>query len=761
KDLKLIDYIGLMCPRDTNVLIDFENKARTSLTVMGAYSVALFEDYDLSASFLVEPVNTIGACYPDFTPVKIAVSNNGIFPFNFALNPLSLHLEISGPINYQHDTIISAGTLNEMLQDTFVIADMVPVYINGDYDINIWLSCAIDTIHSDDSLNYTYNVNKINLPLDLSFSSIPAEMTFHKLTGSLNWEVVSGSETNPSISPVFGSGRLRFASASGKGSMAQVVTQPLDLQGTYSPKLEFWYAHDTSAADARDQINVYISTDGGLNYTSLINVFRYDSNFIIPAWKHYQIDLSAYVSYSCVTFSFEAQSYGGNNQNIDRIRVSAAPDIKISQIEVPGLQNCDFNNKTLKVIVANNTSQAFDFTENFTTLYLTFLEAGGNIQNFSYLLNGKILKGGETDTIIVGNNFNFSTHGNYMINAYLNSVDSNRINDTLSHSILINPDIAITYIRDVDPKSTGDTVFASVWVKNVGSPLVNQIPLRLKVNNANDIIEIINVTLNPGDSIYYTFKKGFIVPKAIITQPYYLLSVQSELSCDANSANNRKTFNGRIIITDISVTKIEKPAENICDTGLHYVYASIELTNIGDSNITGIRLIVHIDSGNVRVKDLARTITVYANSSETFEFSTPYKVPNIKDSNETYQVTAYINAINKDMDNTNDTLRQDACVVYNPGFGIDQYKGNGWFVGQNKPNPASLSTTIPYFVPYAGEIVFKITTVKGQMLYQEILYPQGGNHELLFQTDKLANGIYYYSMEYQGEVIIKKMTIQK
>jgi len=47
------------------------------------------------------------------------------------------------------------------------------------------------------------------------------------------------------------------------------------------------------------------------------------------------------------------------------------------------------------------------------------------------------------------------------------------------------------------------------------------------------------------------------------------------------------------------------------------------------------------------------------------------------------------------------------------------------------------------------------------MLYQEILYPQGGNHELLFQTDKLANGIYYYSMEYQGEVIIKKMTIQK
>ena len=52
--------------------------------------------------------------------------------------------------------------------------------------------------------------------------------------------------------------------------MAQAITEPLDLQGTYSPKLEFWYAHDNQAADARDQINIYISVDGDLRLRHLL-----------------------------------------------------------------------------------------------------------------------------------------------------------------------------------------------------------------------------------------------------------------------------------------------------------------------------------------------------------------------------------------------------------------------------------------------------------------------------------------------------------
>lgn len=761
KDLKLMDYIGLMCPRDSNVLIDLENKSRTSLTIMGAYSVALYEDYDLSASFLVEPINIPGACYPDLTSIKVALSNNGIYPFNFALTPLQLHVEISGTITLQKDTIISAGSLNEMLQDTFEIASMIPMNINGDYHITVWLSCPIDSIHSDDTLRYTYKVNKINLPFDIDFSNIPSTMNFNQMIGSLNWVVASGNETNPPLAPVYGTGRLRFASESGKGSMAQAITEPLDLQGTYSPKLEFWYAHDNLASDARDQMNVYISVDGGLTFTSLINVFRYDSAFTTPGWKYYQVDLSSYTSYSCAIFSFEAQSYGGGNQNIDRIRISAAPDVKISKIDIPDLKNCDLTNKTIKVIIENNTSQIFDFTENNTTLSVLLTGPGGLNQPFTFALNSKVLNGGDKDTIILGTNFNFSTTGTYVVDAYFNTIDSNRLNDTLKRNIIIFPDAAITYIRDVDPKNIGDTVYANCWVKNVGSPTLTEIPLRLQINNTNDIVETVYATLNPGDSIYYTFKKGYIVPTANINQPYYQLSIKTELGCDADPTNNRKSFNGKVNVVDIVLTKIEKPTADNCDTGLYRVNVSVQLTNNGETDQAGVRINVNVDSAGIIFKQLGRTVTVHAGMTESFEFSTTYVVPNINDSNEYYTVTAYLNAIENDNTTDDDTLSVNACVVYNPGFGITDNQQNIWFVGQNQPNPATSTSIIPYNIPIADEVTLKILSINGQILYQEILQAVSGKNEIVINTDFLANGIYYYSMEYQGKTIVKKMSVQK
>ncbi|MGI6291234.1 MAG: right-handed parallel beta-helix repeat-containing protein [Bacteroidales bacterium] len=761
KDLRLSDYIGLMCPKDNNILIDHDNKQRTSLTVMGAYSVSLYEDYDLSATFLVEPINIPGACYPDYISVKLAVANNGIYPFNFALTPLKVHVDITGAINYQHDTIISSGGLNEMKQDTFEVATMIPANINGDYHITVWLSCPVDTIYSDDTLRSTYTVNRINLPFDEDFSTIPLAMKFNNMIGSLNWEIIAGSEMAPPLLPVYGSGSLRFASSSGRGSMAQAITEPLDLQGTYSPKLEFWYAHDNQAADARDQINIYISVDGGLTFTSLINLFRYDSTFTSPAWKYYRVDLSAYSLYSCAVFAIEAQSYGGADQYIDRIRISAAPDVKISKIDIPNLKNCDLKNKTIKVIVENNTSQTFDFSKNSTTLYATYKNPDGQTQNFNFLLNSKILNGGDQDTLILGTDFDLSSIGAHTINAYFNTIDSNRTNDTLLRNLNIFPDAAITYLRSVDPKNIGDTVYASAWVKNTGTILLTEIPIRLQINNANDIVEIVYATLNPGDSIYYTFKKGFIVPQVGLIQPYYQLSVKTELACDADASNNRKIFNGQVNVIDISLTKIEKPTENDCDTGLRHVYVKVELTNNGATDQAGVRINVLVDSAGTVFKQLGRTVTVHANTSESFEFATSYIVPNIKDSNETYTVTAFINAVKNDYTTDDDTLSVKACVVYNPGFKVIEILKNDWYVNQNQPNPASNITIIDYFIPQSDQVIFKIITIKGQVLYQDVWQANNGENKIQLTTDFLANGIYYYSLEYQGRTIVKKMTINK
>ncbi len=51
--------------------------------------------------------------------------------------------------------------------------------------------------------------------------------------------------------------------------------------------------------------------------------------------------------------------------------------------------------------------------------------------------------------------------------------------------------------------------------------------------------------------------------------------------------------------------------------------------------------------------------------------------------------------------------------------------------------------------------------INNQILYKEEIEASSGTHYVEFNTAGLSNGIYYYSMEYQGQRIVKKMTIQK
>ena len=57
--------------------------------------------------------------------------------------------------------------------------------------------------------------------------------------------------------------------------------------------------------------------------------------------------------------------------------------------------------------------------------------------------------------------------------------------------------------------------------------------------------------------------------------------------------------------------------------------------------------------------------------------------------------------------------------------------------------------------------MFKLTTINGQVIYNKSLEVLSGSHLLEIDIENLSNGIYYYSMEYQGTTITKKMNILK
>ncbi|NLJ81505.1 MAG: T9SS type A sorting domain-containing protein, partial [Bacteroidales bacterium] len=68
---------------------------------------------------------------------------------------------------------------------------------------------------------------------------------------------------------------------------------------------------------------------------------------------------------------------------------------------------------------------------------------------------------------------------------------------------------------------------------------------------------------------------------------------------------------------------------------------------------------------------------------------------------------------------------------------------------------------IPFTLPHSGTVEFKVMSINGQVLHVETVSAVMGYNTIDFTTESLSNGIYYYSMEYKGQRIVKKMTIQK
>jgi len=112
-----------------------------------------------------------------------------------------------------------------------------------------------------------------------------------------------------------------------EGNMADWVHNGLTLRGTLnllaaaSPRLSFWYKFD---AAGEDYLCVYVSTDGGRNWTRLWQFGGYsDQN----NWTRVELDLSPYRSSNvAIRFQVEDRNYGdGNGAWLDDILIDDAP----------------------------------------------------------------------------------------------------------------------------------------------------------------------------------------------------------------------------------------------------------------------------------------------------------------------------------------------------------------------------------------------------------------------------------------------------
>lgn len=79
----------------------------------------------------------------------------------------------------------------------------------------------------------------------------------------------------------------------------------------------------------------------------------------------------------------------------------------------------------------------------------------------------------------------------------------------------------------------------------------------------------------------------------------------------------------------------------------------------------------------------------------------------------------------------------------------------------NYPNPASEYTNINFTTPTAGKVNLTVVDALGRLVHQQNITSKSGLNTIPVNTTSLRNGIYMYTVEYNGKSITRKLVVNK
>jgi hypothetical protein len=728
---------------------------RTNLKVITEDGAA-FDPYwgnNLGLINIISPVNSVDkTCLPDFSPIRVNMRNLGEKIYDFSRDSVVLHAEIIDPyqIEYILSVVLNTGELVSGEMRTVEISPSFPVMDAGAYDIKIWIESSIDQMVYDDTLYYVYQTGRTRLPVEDDFSGNILSEQFISLSivpdgGTEKWEPYT--DPTSTILPPEGNGMLRYAGS--HGTMARLKTRQLDLYRVTDPKLTFWYYYDNSASDLDNsytEVSIVVD-DVPINVRTL---FRKGAT---TGWVKDSIDLTPYINEQCVYVQFESMNkYDTQSvQYLGLISITSTPDLAVSSILVsPDIALCAFANKDLYVVLSTTMNQAIDFSINEPDLQV---EIGS--QTFIYPLR-HIIQGHSSDTILVKSNIDIKDITN--IKAYLTiPVDRYVINDTASLVIDIVPALSITInpVTDVNSGAKkGSEIEQEVILTNTGNMDIPEIELLLLIDITPPqvIRETLSTPLKAGESTNYTFKNKYIVPPEMD----YPVRVLAWLKCDSALVNALSEIQEYVDLHNISVVSIDNPLASQTDTVGSTKNITVTIENESYikrySNVTVTALIENTPGEMARLGTIP---VIEPLETAQLTFAEKYAVPN----DSVYYIKIYLNSL--DIYPEDDTLKIELHTVSkDTSTGVILVgETNAFTLGQNIPNPANESTLINYSVPEAGEVIFHVHSISGQLLYSKTIEAVHGKQSIELNTNAFAAGIYFYSIEYKGQRLVKRMMI--
>jgi len=301
----------------------------------------------------------------------------------------------------------------------------------------------------------------------------------------------------------------------------------------------------------------------------------------------------------------------------------------------------------------------------------------------------------------------------------------------------------------IDTTAISSSVDMLVRVRNFGNDTLKTIPMRYIINNTTVVQELWSVSgggLAPGDADTFLFTTPYTSP---VTD--YQICASAKVSGDSYDQNDSlcKTIITKLANIDAGISKIISPADTIPVSSANTV--TVRIVNYGLMPLDSVNVLYKINNNNQAIETWSGTPLQYGDSVN-FTFQTTY----VSFNGMYYQLCAKTEVIGD-----NHQINDEICRSVVTGTPSNQI-ANGMKLWQNIPNPANgRNTLIKYEIPTNDMVHFEMVNATGKIISSLDKTSHVGLNTLVINTSQLANGIYFYSVNYKGYHLTKRMIISR
>jgi hypothetical protein len=638
------------------------------------------------------------------TVINYGINTQNVVPVYYTVNGGSP----VGPVN-------TVGPIDQdSTEDVVFTGGNAFIPVVGTNVVRIYTALVGDGDATNDTAIYSFDVLA-------KISIFPYTETFDlangwTITGGAPWQL--GLCVNPDGVPADQAAVAAFYSIGGGVEFA-LRSPEMDFSGISNPVLDFYVAYRTYTGGETDQIEVLVSTDGGLTFnpasTPYSKTWSTDpslatlvpsSGGYVPAgateWRHETVDLSNVGNMGNVVIGFVATSDFGNNGWIDNVIVSEPNSLCTDAVTGPGTYNCNsivslnFTATPLPPPAGNHSTTDTKANEKNS------IETSGNFMNY----DGSV-------KINSGNSFDNPNGGTAFVSQYTNNDPGQNI---AVNTTATAPDATI---------STPTNVYHDFWftVTYDGNDYQGYATYDISIDISGT---------------------GFTIPNAL-----YIVKRTDRTGAwvcqNTTLAGNILTVTGLTDFCDFGLAGMEALPVELASFVSATNGRNVELNWATASETNNSGFDIERSSANGSWTKIAN---VSGNGTSAISHSYSYTDRNLASGNYSYRLKQI--DFNGNFEYFN--LNNEVIVGVPSNFSLSQ----------NYPNPFNPSTKINFDLPVDGNVSLKIFDMSGKevmTLVNEVR--TAGYYSVNFNGASLSSGIYFYTIQSGSFVSTKKMTLIK